>query len=256
MPPHQPAITPEIQETSEPATTSITSDIQQTSEPATTSLPSTLRRAPAASIHAQHGAVAGPPSPSRRVAAVTQLLVFFRRRTAQPPSTCSPPLMSAISTPHLRQQARIFVFVSHRIGRLKRGRATAVGEISGGGGSVGGRKIGGDGGRTTNRLLRDVVLTVQRRRRRQFFTKAGLWAEELPWQVADGRRCWFVVIELSLGSNMSRETSSGVTRDDLRATPTRCGNSIYRAPEVEGRAGGVCLRRLDEMNDFLAFERQ
>ncbi|GER42656.1 peroxisomal ABC transporter 1 [Striga asiatica] len=50
-------------------------------------------------------------------------------------------LVSAVSTPHLRQQARIFVSVHQRIGRRERGRATA---------------------------------------------EAGLLAEELPGQVADG----------------------------------------------------------------------
>ncbi|GER28564.1 4-hydroxy-3-methylbut-2-enyl diphosphatereductase [Striga asiatica] len=103
-------------------------------------------------IHAQHTAVAvasrrrtAVAVSSRRVAAVTQLLVFFRRRTAQPPSTYSPPRLSAVSMPHLRQQARIFVSVCHLIGRRKKGRATTEGEICGRGGSVGGRTTGGDG---------------------------------------------------------------------------------------------------------------
>ncbi|GER25502.1 DNA ligase B [Striga asiatica] len=37
-------------------------------------------------------------------------------------------LVSAVSTPHLRQQARIFVSVRQRIGRRERGRATAEAE--------------------------------------------------------------------------------------------------------------------------------
>ncbi|GER33933.1 plasma membrane intrinsic protein 2 [Striga asiatica] len=79
-------------------------------------------------------------------------------------------LVSAVSTPNLRQQARIFVSVRQRIGRRKRGRATAEGEICGEAG------LWADGG--------------------QFFTVAGLLAKELPGQVADGAEMLVVMISI------------------------------------------------------------